>query len=149
MTKIPESTQPDKPEAAPEAAPEAEPEAAPGAAPAAAPMLRAELLKLPGLAAISIYLLILAGVIILGVTAGQPYPRFFLLFAAAFFATSAGLIMLFRWAWALALAAVFMLVAYHSWIFYSQHQAASIVQGLLNLVFFLYLVRPEVRERLR
>jgi hypothetical protein len=25
----------------------------------------------------------------------------------------------------------------------------ALVQGLLNLVFFLYLVRPEVRERLR
>jgi len=108
-----------------------------------------ELLPLPGLAAISVYLLILAGVIILGVVSGRHYPIFFLLFAAGFLATSAGLLMLFRWAWSLALAAVFLLVSYNSWIFYSQHQGASVVQGLLNLVFFLYLVRPEVRERLR
>ena len=108
-----------------------------------------ELLPLPGLAAISVYLLILAGVIILGVVSGRHYPIFFLLFAAGFLATSAGLLMLFRWAWSLALAAVFLLVSYNSWIFYSQHQGASLVQGLLNLVFFLYLVRPEVRERLR
>ena len=56
--------------------------------------------------------------------------------------------MLFRWAWALALAAVFLLVVYNLWIFSSQHQVAALVQGLLNLVFFLYLVAPEVRERL-
>jgi hypothetical protein len=49
----------------------------------------------------------------------------------------------------LALAAVFLLVVYNLWIFSTQHQGAALVQGLLNLVFFLYLVRPEVREKLR
>jgi hypothetical protein len=108
-----------------------------------------DLLPLPGLAAISLYLFILAGVIIVGVVNGGHYPPLFLIFAAAFITASAGLIMLFRWAWALALAAVFLLVAYNLWIFSSQHQGAALVQGLLNLVFFLYLVRPEVREKLR
>jgi hypothetical protein len=106
-------------------------------------------LPLPGLAAISLYLLVLAGVIIIGVVGGQHYPPLFLVFAAVFITASAGLLMLFRWAWALALAAVFLLVAYNAWIFSSQHQGAALVQCLLNLVFFLYLVRPEVRERLR
>ena len=108
-----------------------------------------ELLPLPGLAAISLYLLILSGVIILGVVAGRHYPPLFLVFAAGFISASAGLLMLFRWAWALALAAVFLLVIYNLWIFSSEHQGAALVQGLLNLVFFLYLVRPEVREKLR
>jgi hypothetical protein len=108
-----------------------------------------DLLPLPGLAAISLYLFILAGVIIVGVVAGRHYPPLFLIFAAAFITASAGLLMLFRWAWALALAAVFLLVAYNLWIFSSQHQGAALVQGLLNLVFFLYLIRPEVREKLR
>jgi hypothetical protein len=108
-----------------------------------------DLLPLPGLAAISLYLFILAGVIIVGVVAGGHYPPLFLIFAAAFITASAGLLMLFRWAWALALAAVFLLVAYNLWIFSSQHQGAALVQGLLNLVFFLYLIRPEVREKLR
>jgi glycerol-3-phosphate acyltransferase PlsY len=107
------------------------------------------LLPLPGLAAISLYLLMLAGVIIVGVTAGRHYPPLFLLFAAVFIAASAGLLMLLRWAWALALAAVFLLVIYNMWIFTSQHQYPALVQSLLNLVFFLYLVRPEVRDRLR
>src|SRR5208282_2543097 len=110
---------------------------------------RQELLRLPGLAAISLYLLVLAGVIILGVVGGRHYPLLFLVFAAGFIAASAGLLMLFRWAWALALAAVLLLVIYNLWIFSIQHQAPALVQGLLNLVFFLYLVRTEVRDRLR
>lgn len=108
-----------------------------------------EWLPLPGLAAISLYLLVLAGVIILGVVAGRHYPPLFLLFAATFMAASAGLILLFRWAWALALGAVFLLTCYNMWIFSSQHQLPVLVQGLLNLVFFLYLVRAEVRAKLR
>ena len=110
---------------------------------------RSDLLQLPGLAAISLYLLILAGVIIIGVVGGGHYPLPFLFFAAGFITASGGLLLLFRWAWALALAAVFLLVAYNVWIFSSQHQGAAIVQGLLNLVFFLYLIRTEVREKLR
>ncbi len=113
------------------------------------PSLQKELLPLPGLAAISLYLLVLAAVIVLGVVSGSHYPPLYLIFSAAFISASGGLLMLFRWAWALALAAVLLLVVYNLWIFSSLHQGAALVQGLLNLVFFLYLVRPEVRERLR
>ena len=109
---------------------------------------RKDLLPLPGLAAISLYLLILAGVLILGV-GGRHYPPLFLCFAVGFIAASAGLMLLMRWAWALALAAVLLLAIYNLWIFSSQHEAPGLVQGLLNLVFFLYLVRTEVREKLR
>ena len=109
---------------------------------------RRELLPLPGLAAIALYLLALAGVIVLGVS-GRHYPTLFLVFSAAFMAASAGLLLLLRWAWAMALGAVFLLSAYDLWIFFSSHQGPALVQGLLNLVFFLYLVRPEVRGKLR
>jgi hypothetical protein len=108
-----------------------------------------ELLPLPALAFISLYLLVLAGVIVLGVVSGGHYPPLFLAFAAIFIAASGGLLLLFRWAWALALAAVLLLAGYDLWIFSSQHQGAALIQGLLNLVFFLYLVRTEVRSRLR
>jgi hypothetical protein len=107
------------------------------------------LFPLPGLAAISLYLLVLAAVIILGVVAGGHYPPLFLIFAATFIAASAGLFKLFRWAWSLALAAVLLLVVYNLWIFSAEHQPAALVQGLLDLIFFLYLVRPEVRSQLR
>src|ERR1035437_6033130 len=99
-------------------------------------------LPLPGLAAISLYLLLLSGVIVVGVVSGHYYPQFFLVFAA-------GLLLLLRWAWAMALGAVFLLVVYDFWIFSIQRETPALVQGLLNLVFFLYLVRTEVRAKLR
>jgi hypothetical protein len=107
-----------------------------------------ELLTLPGLAAIALYLLVLSGVIILGV-AGRHYPALFLIFSACFLTAGAGLMLLLRWAWALALAAVLLLACYNLWLFTSLHLAPSLVQGLLNLVFFLYMIRTDVRLKLR
>jgi hypothetical protein len=107
-----------------------------------------ELLPLPGLAAISFYLLVLAVVIIIGVVGGH-YPALFLLLCVFLFAACGGLLMLFRWAWAMALAAVLMLGGYNVWIFTHLHMFPALIQGLLNLVFFFYLVRTEVREKLR
>jgi glycerol-3-phosphate acyltransferase PlsY len=109
----------------------------------------AERLPLPGLAAISLYLLLLSGVIIVGVVGGHYYPPLFLIFAAGFIAAAAGLILLLRWAWAMALGAVFLLAVYDLWIFSIQREPPAMVQGLLNLVFFLYLIRTEVRNKLR
>ncbi len=113
----------------------------------AAPQRR-ELLQLPGLAAIGLYLAALAGVIVVGVVRGF-YPPLFLLFSALFFAASGGLMLLLRWAWALALAAVLLLAVYNMWLFSSMHLAPSLVQALLSWVFFLYLIRIEVRSKLR
>ncbi len=108
-----------------------------------------ELLALPGLAAIALYLLVLAAAIVLGVMSGRHYPVLFLVFPAALMAAAGGLLMQLRWAWAMALGAVFLLATYQLWFYASQHQIPALVQGLLNLLFFLYLVRPEVREKLR
>jgi glycerol-3-phosphate acyltransferase PlsY len=103
---------------------------------------------MPGLAAIGLYLAALAGVIILGVVEHH-YPLLFLFFPMVFFAASAGLMLLLRWAWALTLSAVLLLAVYNTWVFSSQHFAPSLVQGLLNWVFFFYLIRIEVRSKLR
>jgi len=105
-------------------------------------------MPLPGVAAIALYLLLVAGIIVVG-TVGGHYPWVYLLFSVVFISSSAGLISSFRWAWALALAAVFLLMSYNLWIFAAQHEIPAAVQGSLNLIFFLYLIRPEVRERLR
>jgi glycerol-3-phosphate acyltransferase PlsY len=110
---------------------------------------RRNLLPLPGLAAISLYLLLLSGIIILRVVVGHMYSPLFLVIAAGFIAAAAGLLMLFRWAWAMALGAIFLIVVYDLWIFSALHDSSVLVQGLLNLVFFLYLVRSEVRSKLR
>ena len=113
-----------------------------------APPPKRELVPLPGLVAISFYLLLLAVVIIVGVVGGH-YPVVFALLPVFLFAACGGLLMLFRWAWAMALAAVLMLGGYNVWLFAHLHMVPALVQGLLNLVFFFYLVRTEVREKLR
>jgi hypothetical protein len=111
------------------------------------PKLR-DLLQLPGVAAIGLYMFVLALVDIFAVAGGQIRP-FYLVFSAIFFAAAFGLLMLMRWAWTLTLAAVVLLAGLFLWKFSVQHQMPFIVQGLLNTIFFLYLVRPEVREKLR
>lgn len=119
----------------------------PGQAQTGSPLAGA-LLRLPGLAAIALYMLLLAGVVILGV-AGKRYPPLYLAFPALFMAAGFGLLLFLRWAWALALAAVVMLMTVFFFEFMKSHAASGLVQGLLNLVFFLYLVRAEVRDHLR
>jgi uncharacterized membrane protein YvlD (DUF360 family) len=91
---------------------------------------------------------VLAGVSILGVVNGQFRPAY-LLFSAFFITAALGLLRLMRWAWALALAAVVLLLTLFAWKFTTEHQYPYLVQGLLNMVFFLYLVRTEVRCKLR
>ena len=108
----------------------------------------AVLMRLPGLAAIALYMLFLAGTVILGVATSH-YPPLYLAFPVLFFAAGLGLLMLLRWAWALSLAAVVLLVALFGYQFVFQRAPSAIVQGLLNFVFFLYLVRAEVRSSLR
>lgn len=105
-------------------------------------------MPLPGVAAIALYLLLMAGTIVAGVV-GRHYGALYLFFAVVFVVASAGLIASFRWAWALALAAVFLLMTNDFWSFAAQHATATAVQGFLNLLFFLYLIRPEVRAGLR
>lgn len=130
--------------------PEHEPELGNGIAPVGAapnPPAR-ELGRLPGMAAIGLYMLFLAGTVILGVVT-KNYPALYLIFPVLFIAAGLGILMMFRWAWALTLAAVGMLMALFLYEFSTQRSGSALVQGLLNLVFFLYLVRAEVRSRLR
>lgn len=112
------------------------------------PPPKRELLPLPGLVALSLYLLLLSVVIVVGAVGGH-YPKLFLVLPVFLLAACGGLLMLFRWAWAMALAAVVLLSGYNLWLFAQFRLAPSLVQGLLNLVFFLYLIRTEVREKLR
>ena len=110
--------------------------------------VKQELLPLPGLAAISLYLVVLAVVIVVGVVGGH-YPALFVVLPVFLFASCGGLLMRFRWAWAMALSAVLLLGGYNLWTFAHQHMVPALIQGMLNMVFFFYLVRPEVREKLR
>jgi hypothetical protein len=103
---------------------------------------------LPGVAGIALYMLLLSAVVAFGVI-GHHFPALFLIFSFLFATASIGMLRLYRWGWALALAATFLLVCYGSWIFFRFHQGPAIVLAILNLIFFLYLVRPEVLSRFR
>jgi len=60
-----------------------------------------------------------------------------------------GLLKMTRWGWALVLAGCLTLFLGNLFVFQKTHAAPFLVQGAFALVFFLYLVRAEVRERLR
>ena len=59
-----------------------------------------------------------------------------------------GLLKMRRWGHAIVLAGCLLLSASYFYVFTRIHQFATIVQGMFMLLFFLYLVRPEVRERM-
>lgn len=103
---------------------------------------------LPGIAAIAGWMFLLSLMGLIGVTLHK-LPLVVVVLCAAFAAAGQGLLRLQRWGWALTLAAVFLSATYGMWILVRFHQAPEIVMVALNLVFFLYLVRPEVRDRLR
>jgi len=109
---------------------------------------RKSALPLPGMVAIGLYMLVLGAVVTFGVVGGH-LPRLMLILVPFFVTASFGLLRMFRWAWALTLSAVFLLATYNLWIFFEQREAPGAIQGVLNLVFFLYLVRLDVRSRLR
>lgn len=60
-----------------------------------------------------------------------------------------GMLRLRRWGWAITTAGCVVMAAGYFYGFHAAHRPPYIVQGLFALVFFLYLSRPEVRERLR
>jgi fatty acid desaturase len=104
--------------------------------------------RLPAVMVIALYMFLLAGMNVVNVAKGLARPPY-LIFSAAFFAAAGGLLLLFRWAWTLTLAAVVLLSGLFFYRFSAQHGLGSIMQGGLNLVIFFYLVRPEVRANLR
>jgi hypothetical protein len=106
------------------------------------------LLQFPGLIAIGLYMMLSAGIVVVLVVRGQQRPLY-LIFSVLFIAGALGLMLLLRWAWALTLAGVALLAGMFLWGFSAQHLYADLVQGLLNLLFFLYLVRTDLREKLR
>jgi hypothetical protein len=103
---------------------------------------------LPAMAGIALYMFVLAGVVGFGAATGR-FPRIFLILCMIFVVAAVGLIRLYRWGWALTAAASFLLMSYGVWAYIHTRMAAALVMSFLNLIFFLYLVRPEVRERLR
>ena len=103
---------------------------------------------LPGIAAVCIWNLLLCGIGLIGVITHNLPPAVMIL--CVFYAVSAnGLLKLRRWGWALTLAAAFLSMCYGVYVLFRFHQLPMIVMITVNLVIFLYLVRPEVLERVK
>jgi uncharacterized membrane protein (DUF2068 family) len=110
-------------------------------------------LPLPAMAAISLWMLALALIGVAGVLTGH-YPSGgarigILILCTVFAASGLGLMRMRRWGWALSLGAVFCSMCYWCYSLFRFHQTPAGVWAAINLVFFLYLVRPEVIGRLR
>jgi hypothetical protein len=100
------------------------------------------------MAAIALYMLALALVGVAGVLTHH-YPLAVLILCSVFAVASLGLIRMLRWGWALTLGAAFCSICYWCYSLFRFHQSQAGVWAVINLVFFLYLVRPEVIARLR
>jgi len=59
-----------------------------------------------------------------------------------------GLPRMLRWGWALVLAGTLLLFGGDMIFYRNTHAPFFLVRGFFGLVFFLYLVRPEVRDRM-
>ena len=110
-------------------------------------------LPLPGMAAISLWMLALALMGVAGVLTGHypaGGPRVGILILCTVFALAGlGLMRLRKWGWALTLGAVFCSMCFGCYNLFRFHQTQWVVMVVINLVFFLYLVRSEVIGRLR
>ncbi|MHB8302753.1 MAG: hypothetical protein ACYDC6_07965 [Acidobacteriaceae bacterium] len=109
--------------------------------------------KLPGVAAISLWLLLEALIGVAGVFthhfASQSSRMTVLAVATLLAVASLGLLRMRRWGWALALAAAFLTSSYGMYLIVRFHESNYWVMTLVNFVFFFYLVRPEILRRLR
>jgi uncharacterized membrane protein (DUF2068 family) len=108
------------------------------------------LLKLPGLICIGLYMLALGAAVTYRVAIKQVHPVFLVL-ALFFVIASFGLMRLFRWAWAMTAAAVFLPMSYCFWLLLVKQIPTEVGVGeiFVNIIIFMYLVRVEVRSQLR
>lgn len=108
---------------------------------------------LPGMALIGLYLLVLGMVNAFAAASGKygvGGAKYAILGICTLLVVGVfGLLKMRRWGWAIVSAGCLLMAAGYFYGFHRTHIAPYIVQGLFALVFFLYLSRTEVRERLR
>jgi hypothetical protein len=108
---------------------------------------------LPGVAGICLFMLVLItinAIAALQGTFGAGSGKYGVLALCTLLAAGIlGLLRLRRWGWALVLGGCLTLCLGNLFVFKKTHAGPYLLQGLFALVFFLYLVRTEVRDRLR
>jgi hypothetical protein len=108
---------------------------------------------LPGMAMVSMYLLLIAMLNAFAAMRGSfgLGPARYSIFGVCTLMVIGvfGLIRLTRWGWSITTAGCLLMAAGYFYGFHRAHAAPYVIQGIFNLLFFLYLIRPEVRARLR
>ncbi|HTV09163.1 MAG TPA: hypothetical protein VMD97_08995 [Candidatus Aquilonibacter sp.] len=108
---------------------------------------------LPGMALIAVYLLVLAMLNAFAAARGSfgaGGAKYAILAICTLLVVGIfGLLRLLRWGWAIVSAGCVLMAAGYFYGFHRTHIVPYIIQGLFALVFFLYLSRTEVRDRLR
>lgn len=108
---------------------------------------------LPGMAVIGMYLLIFSLLNAFGAAKnlfGRGSVKYSILGVCTLMAVGIfGMLRLRRWGWAIVSAGCVLMAGAYFYGFHAAHRPPYIIQGLFAMVFFLYLIRTEVRERLR
>ena len=108
---------------------------------------------LPGMAMIGMYLLLMGMLNAFAAARGSFGPgaaKYSVLGICTLLVVGVfGLLRLRRWGWALVTAGCVLMAGGYFYGFHRTHFGMYVIQGLFALVFFLYLSRTEVRERLR
>ena len=108
---------------------------------------------LPGVAGICLFMVVLTilnAVAALRGSFGTGTGRYGVLTLCTLLAAGVlGLLRMRRWGWSLVLAGCLTLCLGNLFVFEKTHAGQFLLQGLFAMVFFLYLVRTEVRSRLR
>lgn len=102
----------------------------------------------PGVAAIGLYMFLMCALWLVPVSRGQ-MPKVMLILCAAFAVAGQGLLRQKRWGWAMSLAAIFLSGIQEMWLAVEYHRYLMLVGAAFNMILFLYLIRPEVRGRMR
>jgi hypothetical protein len=108
---------------------------------------------LPGMAMIAMYLLLISMLNAFAAARGKfglGAAKYSILAVCTLLVVGVfGLLRLRRWGWSLVTAGCLIMSLGYFYGFHRTRIAPYIIQGLFDLVFFLYLSRTEVRERLR
>jgi uncharacterized membrane protein (DUF2068 family) len=103
---------------------------------------------LPGVAAIGLYMILLCVLYLVPISRGQ-VPKGMLILCIAFAVAAQGLLRQKRWGWAMTLAAIFLSALQEVWRVAEYHELLMLAGAFFNMILFLYLIRPEVRQRMR
>ena len=108
---------------------------------------------LPGIAGISMFMMFMTMTNVYGALTGvygRGVGKYGVLILCTLLAAGIfGLLRLRKWGWALVSAGCILFATGYFYYFSKTHVGFFLIQGLFGLLFFLYLIRQETRDRLR